>query len=102
MTKSLQNTRLDFETYAIGTHNLLETVRKYSQESIVLYSSTKKLYGDLETLHTVRLTLDILVMNLPMILMKILNWTFVHRMAVRKVQQISIYWTIIECLVFER
>lgn len=50
MTTSLQNPRLDFETNTIGTHNLLEAVRKYSPESIILYSSTNKVYGDMEYL----------------------------------------------------
>ena len=50
MTTSIQNPRLDFETNTIGTHNLLEAVRKYSDQSIILYSSTNKVYGDLEYL----------------------------------------------------
>jgi len=50
MTTSLQNPRLDFETNTLGTHNLLEAVRKFSPESIILYSSTNKVYGDLEYL----------------------------------------------------
>ena len=48
MTTSLQNPRLDFEINTIGSHNLLESVRKYSPNSIILYSSTNKVYGDLE------------------------------------------------------
>lgn len=50
MTTSIQNPRLDFETNTIGTHNLLESVRKYSPASIILYSSTNKVYGNLEYL----------------------------------------------------
>ena len=50
MTTSLQNPRLDFEVNTIGTHNLLEAVRKYSPECLILYSSTNKVYGDLEYL----------------------------------------------------
>lgn len=50
MTTSLQNPRLDFETNTMGTHNLLEAVRKFSPASIILYSSTNKVYGDLEYL----------------------------------------------------
>jgi CDP-paratose 2-epimerase len=50
MTTSIENPRLDFETNTLGTHNLLEVVRKYSPESIILYSSTNKVYGDLEYL----------------------------------------------------
>ena len=51
MTTSLENPRQDFEINAVGTHNLLEAVRKYSESSIVLYSSTNKVYGDLEYLN---------------------------------------------------
>ncbi len=50
MTTSIQNPRLDFETNTLGTHNLLEAVRKYSPASMILYSSTNKVYGDLEYL----------------------------------------------------
>ncbi len=50
MTTSIENPRLDFETNACGTHNLLDSVRKYSPESIIVYSSTNKVYGDLEYL----------------------------------------------------
>lgn len=50
MTTSIQNPRLDFETNTLGTYNLLEAVRKYSPTSMILYSSTNKVYGDLEYL----------------------------------------------------
>lgn len=48
MTTSLANPRLDFETNALGTFNVLEAVRAHAAESRVLYSSTNKVYGDLE------------------------------------------------------
>ncbi|MCD6168226.1 MAG: GDP-mannose 4,6-dehydratase [Caldisericia bacterium] len=48
MTTSIDNPRFDFEVNALGTFNLLEAVRKYAPESIVIYSSTNKVYGDLE------------------------------------------------------
>jgi CDP-paratose 2-epimerase len=50
MTTSLINPRLDFEINAMGTHNLLESVRRHSPNSIIIYSSTNKVYGDLEYL----------------------------------------------------
>lgn len=50
MTTSIDNPRLDFEINTLGTHNLLEAVRKYSPASMILYSSTNKVYGDLEYL----------------------------------------------------
>lgn len=48
MTTSLENPRLDFEINALGTFNILEAVRLYSPQTIILYSSTNKVYGDLE------------------------------------------------------
>ncbi len=48
MTTSIANPRLDFEVNALGSFNVLEAVRKYAPECIVLYSSTNKVYGDLE------------------------------------------------------
>lgn len=48
MTTSIANPRMDFEVNVMGTHNLLEAIRLYSPEAAVLYSSTNKVYGDLE------------------------------------------------------
>lgn len=48
MTTSIANPRMDFEINVLGTHNLLEAVRLYSPEAAVIYSSTNKVYGDLE------------------------------------------------------
>ena len=50
MTTSISNPRLDFEVNAMGTFNLLDSIRKYSPNTIVLYSSTNKVYGDFEEL----------------------------------------------------
>jgi CDP-paratose 2-epimerase len=48
MTTSIANPRMDFEVNVIGTHNLLEAVRQHSPNSTIVYSSTNKVYGDLE------------------------------------------------------
>jgi len=48
MTTSIANPRMDFEVNALGSFNVLNAVREYSPESIVIYSSTNKVYGDLE------------------------------------------------------
>ncbi len=48
MTTSIANPRMDFEVNAMGSHNLLEAVRLYAPDAVVLYSSTNKVYGDLE------------------------------------------------------
>jgi CDP-paratose 2-epimerase len=47
MTTSLANPRRDFEINTMGTLNVLESVRKYSPATSILYSSTNKVYGDL-------------------------------------------------------
>ena len=48
MTTSIENPRKDFEINTLGSFNLLDSVRKYSPRSIIIYSSTNKVYGDLE------------------------------------------------------
>lgn len=48
MTTSIENPYFDFEVNVKGTVNVLESVRKYSPDSIVCFSSTNKVYGDLE------------------------------------------------------
>jgi CDP-paratose 2-epimerase len=48
MTTSLHNPRCDFEINALGSLNLLESLRKHAPDAIVIYSSTNKVYGDLE------------------------------------------------------
>lgn len=48
MTTSIDNPYKDFETNVCGAINVLDSVRKYSQHTHVLFSSTNKVYGDLE------------------------------------------------------
>lgn len=48
MTTSIENPRMDFETNALGTLNVLESVRKHAPKAGIIYSSTNKVYGDLE------------------------------------------------------
>ena len=48
MTTSLADPRMDFEVNAVGSHNLLEAVRRHAPRAAILYSSTNKVYGDLE------------------------------------------------------
>ncbi|MGE4170693.1 MAG: GDP-mannose 4,6-dehydratase [Candidatus Margulisiibacteriota bacterium] len=50
MTQSIANPREDFEINALGTLNVLEAIRQHAPQALVLYSSTNKVYGDLETL----------------------------------------------------
>jgi len=48
MTTSIANPRMDFEVNVLGSFNLLESVRQFSPETTIIYSSTNKVYGDLE------------------------------------------------------
>lgn len=50
MTTSLERPRFDFEINALGTFNVLEAARKFSPNAKIIYSSTNKVYGDLEHL----------------------------------------------------
>jgi CDP-paratose 2-epimerase len=52
MTTSIARPQYDFEINALGTLNLLEAIRLHSPESALIYSSTNKVYGDLEYLST--------------------------------------------------
>jgi CDP-paratose 2-epimerase len=48
MTTSINDPGMDFAVNVIGSFNLLDAVRKHSMSSVVIYSSTNKVYGDLE------------------------------------------------------
>ncbi len=48
MTTSIENPYKDFQINAMGAINLLDSIRKYSPHTVVLFSSTNKVYGDLE------------------------------------------------------
>ena len=50
MTTSIANPLLDFEVNVLGSFNVLEAVRAFCPEAAVIYSSTNKVYGDLESL----------------------------------------------------
>ena len=50
MTTSVQNPRYDFEVNVGGSFAVLDAVRRLAPGAIVLYSSTNKVYGDLEEL----------------------------------------------------
>lgn len=48
MTTSLDNPYMDFEVNIGGSINVLEAVRLHSPNTTIFYSSTNKVYGDLE------------------------------------------------------
>jgi CDP-paratose 2-epimerase len=49
VTSSYRNPREDFEINCLGTFNILECIRKYSPDTILLFSSTNKVYGDFKS-----------------------------------------------------
>ena len=49
VTTSYTNPREDFEINALGSFNVMEAVRLRSPESFVLFASTNKVYGGMET-----------------------------------------------------
>lgn len=48
MTTSIEDPYKDFQINAMGTVNVLDSIRKYSPNTSLIYSSTNKVYGELE------------------------------------------------------
>jgi CDP-paratose 2-epimerase len=48
VTTSVVNPRLDFDTNALGTFNVLEAVRLVAPDATLIYASTNKVYGAME------------------------------------------------------
>ena len=48
VTTSVVDPRLDFESTALGTFNLLEAIREAKRDPVILYASTNKVYGGME------------------------------------------------------
>jgi len=53
MVTSVKKPREDFEINALGTFNVLEALRKETPEAALLYTSTNKVYGEMNDLETV-------------------------------------------------
>lgn len=53
VTTSVEDPRTDFEINALGTFNLLEAVRLRCPEAAVLYASSNKVYGGMESVRVV-------------------------------------------------
>jgi len=53
VTTSVDNPREDFEINALGTFNVLEAVRHNCPDAAVLYASTNKVYGGMESVRIV-------------------------------------------------
>jgi len=66
MTTSLLYPIRDFEINALGSVNLLEGARKYCPQATIVYSSTNKVYGDLESYSYIEGALRYEVADYPM------------------------------------
>lgn len=54
VTTSYQDPREDFEINALGSFNVLESIRNHSPHTFILYASTNKVYGGMESIPVVR------------------------------------------------
>ncbi len=52
VTRSVKNPREDYEINSLGTFNLLEALRKSRFPGLLIYSSTNKVYGRMESIGT--------------------------------------------------
>jgi len=53
VTTSVLNPREDFEINALGTFNLLEAIRAHNSSAALIYSSTNKVYGGMDSVGVV-------------------------------------------------
>ena len=66
VTTSVEDPKRDFEVNAMGTFNILESVRMYSPRTIVINASTNKVYGELGGLEPTEGLLRYELPELPM------------------------------------
>ena len=60
VTTSLDNPRNDFEVNAAGTFNILEAARRSGNDPFLLFTSTNKVYGKIDSRHSKGSSLEIL------------------------------------------
>jgi|SRR5271166_221695 len=65
VTASIADPRLDFETNALGTLNVLEAMRRAGMECPLIYSSTNKVYGEISEIAVVERPTRYEYSNLP-------------------------------------
>jgi CDP-paratose 2-epimerase len=53
MTTSIERPRYDFEVNVLGAVNVLEAIRRFAPDAVAMFSSTNKVYGDLDQLRHV-------------------------------------------------
>ena len=84
MTTSIANPRKDFEINALGTFNVLDSIRKYSPDTCMLFSSIWS------STITRRQRHAMFAMNSPMATMKACRWNSIPLMAAPKERLTSI------------
>lgn len=65
VTTSVQNPRMDFDSNALGTFNVLEAARLVGNNPIVIYASTNKVYGGMESIRVIEGETRYCYANLP-------------------------------------
>lgn len=65
VTTSVVNPREDFEINALGTFNVLESVRLFAPSSILLFASTNKVYGGMEEIKIIKKGKKYIYRDLP-------------------------------------
>ena len=68
VTSSVEDPRPDFEINALGTFNVLEAARRSGWKPIVVFTSTNKVYGNMEDVAVVKRTSRYEYHNLPYVL----------------------------------
>ena len=65
VTTSVREPRADFEVNALGSFNVLEAARHHGHKPLVLYASTNKVYGGMETVEVLEGELRYAYATLP-------------------------------------
>jgi len=65
VTTSFENPREDFEINALGTFNVLETIRQSKNRPLIIFSSTNKVYGSMKDVRVKKVGNRYQYQNLP-------------------------------------
>ena len=65
VTSSVDDPRLDFEINTVGTLNVLEAARLSDRKPIIVFTSTNKVYGEMESVATVEQESRYMYRDLP-------------------------------------
>lgn len=65
VTTSVLDPKTDFDINALGTFNLLESVRQYGDNPLIIFSSTNKVYGEMVGLEIIEKKTRYMYKNLP-------------------------------------